>query len=77
MSRTVIVSDDVYERLEAAARRRGLESVEQLLEAWKPDDDLQSRQTTVNRIDALRERLFAEYGEMADSTTLVREDRER
>ena len=77
MSRTVIVSDDVYERLEAAARRRGLESVEQLLEAWKPDDDPRGRQAIVNRIDALRERLFVKYGEMADSTMLVREDRER
>jgi len=77
MSRTVIISDDVYERLEATARQRGLESVEQLLEAWKPDDDLQSRQATVNRIDALRERLFAKYGQMADSTALVREDREQ
>ena len=77
MSRTVIVSDDVYESLEAAARRRGLESVEQLLEAWKPDDDPRGRQAIVNRIDALRERLFVKYGEMADSTMLVREDRER
>jgi hypothetical protein len=77
MSRTVVVSDDVYERLEATARRRGLQSVEQLLEAWQPDDDIQRRQATVDRIDALRERLFAKYGEMADSAVLLREDRNR
>ncbi|HET8631496.1 MAG TPA: DUF433 domain-containing protein [Thermomicrobiales bacterium] len=35
------------------------------------------RRETVQRIDALREELFARYGEMPDSTTLVREDRER
>ncbi len=77
MSRTVIVPDDVYERLEITARRRGLQSVEQLLTEWQPDDDIQTRQVTVARIDALRERLFAQYGEMPDSTTLLREDRER
>ncbi len=77
MSRTLIVSDAVYERLETTARRRGLRSVEELLMAWQPEDDLQTRQETVRRIDALRERLFTQYGEMADSTVLLREDRER
>ncbi len=77
MPRTIILSDDVYERLQTIARRRGLQSVEQLLEAWQPEDDLQSRQATVERIDALRERLFVKYGEMADSTALLREDRDR
>jgi hypothetical protein len=32
MSRTLTISDDLYTRLEAAARRRGLASVQQLLE---------------------------------------------
>jgi hypothetical protein len=77
MSRTVVVSDDVYERLEATAHRRGLQSVEQLLETWQPDDDIQRRQATVDRIDALRNRLFATYGEMPDSTALLRADRDR
>ncbi len=77
MSHTLIISDDVYKRLETIARRRGLESVEQLLAEWPPDDDLQARQATVERIDALREHLFNKYGEMADSTALLREDRAR
>jgi hypothetical protein len=77
MSRTVVVPDDVYERLEHTARRRGLQSVEQLLTEWQPDDDLQMRQATVGHIDALRERLLAQSGEMPDSTDLLREDRER
>jgi hypothetical protein len=77
MSRTLTVSDDVYERLEMTARRRGLESVEQLLEEWQLDDDIQTRQANVDRIDALRKRLFTKYGQMADSTALLREDRAR
>ena len=77
MSRTLVVSDEVYERLETTARQRGLQSVEQLLTQWQPTDDLQERQETVARIDALRERLFATYGEMADSTAALREDRDR
>jgi hypothetical protein len=77
MSRTVVVSDAVYERLEATARQHGLQSVEQLLEVWQPDTDLQVRQATVDRIDALRNRLFATYGEMPDSTALLRADRDR
>ncbi len=77
MSRTVVVSDEVYERSETTARRRGLQSVEQLLTQWQPTDDLQDRQETVDRIDALRERLFVTYGEMPDSTALRHEDRDR
>ena len=77
MSRTVTVPDDVYERLERTAQRRGLQSVEQLLTEWHPDDDIQTRQATVARIDALRERLLTHYGEMPDSIDLLREDRER
>ncbi len=78
MSRTLIVSDATYERLEKTARQRGLQSVEQLLEEWQPNvDDLSERQAAVDRIDALRESLFAKYGAMADSTVLLREDRAR
>ena len=35
MSRTVTLPDSVYQRLEAAARDRGLGSVEKLLEQWQ------------------------------------------
>lgn len=77
MSHTVIVSDHAYQRLVISAQRRGLQSVEQLLEEWQLDDDIQTRQAAVERIDALRNHLFEKYSEMPDSTSLLREDRER
>lgn len=77
MSRTLTLSDDTYKRLETAAWRRGLHSVEQLIEEWQVPDELGGRQAPADQIDALRERLFAKYGEMPDSTILLREDRDR
>jgi hypothetical protein len=78
MTHLLKISDVAYKRLEAMARQRGLSSIEQLLEEWPlGDDDLRQRQETVRRIDALRERLFATYGEMPDSVTLIQEDRAR
>jgi hypothetical protein len=35
MSQTLPLSDGLFARLEAAARRRGLSNVEQLLETWQ------------------------------------------
>ena len=43
MSQTLTISDDLYSRLEAAARRRGLGNVEQLLETFPTADDDVSR----------------------------------
>jgi hypothetical protein len=92
MSRTLTIPDALYQRLEAAARSRGLESVERLIEQWdlptpagpppaapaRPDEaELRRRDEVVRRIDELRERLFLKYGTMPDSTDLIREDRER
>jgi predicted CopG family antitoxin len=82
MSQTVIISDTLYARLEAAAQEHGLRSIEevieQLIEMWQVKaDELRRRQEVVHRIDVLRERLFVTYGEMADSVELVRADRER
>jgi len=39
MGQTLAISDELHARLEAAARRRGLESVEQLLEAWQANEE--------------------------------------
>ena len=39
MSQTVTISNDLFSRLEAAARRRGLNSVVQLLESWQGSED--------------------------------------
>ena len=78
MSRTVTISDELYARLEAEARARGLSDIECLLEEWEQNGvNLNQRQDVVRRIDNLRERLFAKYGELPDSTELVREDRAR
>jgi hypothetical protein len=78
MSRTLTISDALYDRLEASAHMHGMTSIEQLLEAWQArEDELLRRQDVVRQIDALRERLFATYGELPDSTAFIREDRER
>ena len=39
MSQTLIISEHLLTRLEAAARRRGLNSVEQLLETWQAREE--------------------------------------
>ena len=78
MSRTLTIPDELYERLEAEARARGLDSVERLLdELGRNGIDFDQRRESVSRIDSLRERLFAKHGEMPDSVELVREDRAR
>ncbi len=78
MSQTLTIPDVLYLQLETTARMRGLKSIEQLLELWQSrENERHQRQETVRRIDALRERIFATYGEMPDSTALIREDRER
>lgn len=76
MSHTVTISDRLYERLESETKQRGFTSIEQLLvELW--NSSLRQRQETVQQIDALRERLTARYGTMADSTGVIRDDRAR
>ena len=78
MSRTLTISDELYARLETEARLRGLGSVERLLEALgQNENDLARREETVRRIDDLRGRLYAQHGELPDSTDLIREDRAR
>jgi hypothetical protein len=43
----------------------------------RQDKNLSRRQEVVQRVDALRERLFTKYGEMSDSVELIRKDRAR
>jgi hypothetical protein len=40
-------------------------------------DEIRYRQQVVRRVNELRERLFATYGEMTDSVELIRADRAR
>ncbi len=76
MSQTLIISDTLYTHLAQAARAGGYHSIEQLLEAWQAcDQERQRRQRIVQQIDQVRDRMFATYGEMADSVELLRSDR--
>lgn len=78
MSRTLTISDEAYERLEAEARSRGLTTVEELFERLQIlKADVARREKVVREIDLLREGLFARYGRMPDSVDLLREDRAR
>jgi hypothetical protein len=78
MSRTMTLSDELYERLEAEARRRGLATVEEFLERLQiREGSLARREEVVREIDRLREALFIRYGEMPDSVDLLRDDRAR
>lgn len=78
MSQTITISNTLYQRLESAARQRGLSSIEQLLELWQTQEmDLNQRRQVVQHIDSVRTQLLATYGELPDSTALIREDRER
>lgn len=78
MSRTLTISDELYARLEAEARSRGINTVEEFLDRIQiPEAELSRREDIVREIDHLRERLFARYGQMPDSVDLLREDRAR
>jgi len=77
MSRTLTISDELYARLEKEAQIRGL-SIEHLIEEWERSEaTLFERKNVVSEINTLREHLFSKYGEMPDSSDLVREDRAR
>lgn len=78
MSRTITISNELYAKLEAEARMRGLSSIEQLLEKLQDSEtELLRRKEVVREIDDLRNRLLAKYGDMPDSVELLREDRAR
>jgi hypothetical protein len=78
MGHALTISDGLYHRLEKLAQERGLQTVEQLLEAtFLAEVEERQRQATVRQIDALRQTLFERYGEMADSVDLIRADRDR
>ncbi len=78
MSQTVIVSDNLYQRLETEVQRRGLKGVEELLELWTSGEHVeQQRHEAVRDIRAFRERMQTKYGEAPDSIELLRADRLR
>jgi hypothetical protein len=49
MNPALNISDSLLARLEAAARRRGLDSVEQLLETWQAHEDELARVASLAR----------------------------
>lgn len=49
MSQPLTISDDLLSRLQAAARRRGLGSVQQLLETWEAGEEQLARFETLVR----------------------------
>lgn len=78
MSQTITISDMLYTRLRATADQRGLQTIEQLLEALpEAVDESERRRRVVEAVEQRRDQIYRTYGEMADSVSLVREDRAR
>lgn len=65
MSKTIEVSDGLYERLQRSAARRELGSIEQLLEIWQCVEEELIRREELRQLDPAKEGLFAYYGEQA------------
>ena len=76
MSRTLTISDELYEELESDARRHGL-TVEQMLARRVRDTSLLQRERALDHASRLQEEFSAKYGKMPDSAALIREDRGR
>lgn len=80
MSRTVKLPESLYNWLEAEAKRRQLDSVdnliEELLEQFK-EEEKHERDEAIRRIFDLHDKMAAKYGQVQDSVELIREDRER
>jgi len=75
---TLIISDTLYGKLQASACKRGFKDIEGLLELWlNREEKFTERKQVVHQIDNLRKSLYEKYGLMADSTDLIRRDRER
>jgi len=75
---SLIISDTLYGKLQASACKRGFKDIEGLLELWlTKEEKLTDRKQIISQIDDLRKSLYEKYGLMADSTDLIREDRER
>lgn len=77
MSRTLSISDGAFDSLARSAEAQGFPSVEAFLENWAADSPLAARQAAVDRITKLHAAMAAKYGPQADSTELIREDRNR
>ena len=85
MSKTITISDEKYQNIEALARLRGFQSVEQFIEEDEQLDlqlhqrrqELEQRREVGRKLRELSDRIYQKIGLMPDSTPLIREDRER
>jgi hypothetical protein len=77
MSKTVTLSDAIYDRLSRAAAEHGLPNIEALLIEWMESSGAATRRETITRIRILHGEMAAKYGPQPDSTDLIREDRSR
>lgn len=74
MSLMLDVSADIEEELRQHANAHG-QTIETLVENWLEADRI--RDAAFNRVHALRQALFEQYGIQPDSVPLIREDRDR
>ena len=78
MDHTFTISETLYLKLQHYLQLYNLNNIEQLLEVWLiAEEEKRLRQETVRQIDTLRQTLFQRYGQMPDSTQLLRTDRSR
>ncbi len=76
MSQTLTISDSLYKRLHATARRHGLQDVEQLLEQWLVAEEKEP-QPAVQAVRAVREQAGTTYGQTPASPALIDTDDEQ
>jgi hypothetical protein len=77
MGQTITISEDLHARLDESARQRGLESIEKLLEVWQVAEDAlrqRERNDAAAPIDAVSERIFETWGEVAERAYWIRQD---
>jgi RecA-family ATPase len=78
MPPNIELSKTLYERLTKSAQQRGFTNIDQLLDFWQTTEEQRvTRHKIVQQLDQIREQLHACYGEISDSTILIREDRSR
>ena len=78
MTSTIEVSKEVYNWLVEGSIRRGC-TIEQYLELilLRKLEEERDRKSLFNRVNELREKLFAERGLSPDCVPMIREDRDR
>lgn len=76
MSQTLTISNALYKRLQAMARRHGLQDVEQLLEQWLAVEEKEPYQAS-QEVRAVREQASPPYGQTPAIPALIDIDHEQ